>query len=81
MTKLPQIFLIFIALGLSSCGTTQYVEVTQYYQARTTKPYEDVLAELQVAISEYNFRITGHSQVGKVIRERGKIVNGFLLRG
>ncbi|WP_235185803.1 DUF302 domain-containing protein [Methylomarinum vadi] len=42
-----------------------------YYQAETLKPYDDVLAELEVAIAEHNFRITGHSRVGKVIRERG----------
>ncbi|WP_244559158.1 DUF302 domain-containing protein, partial [Bathymodiolus platifrons methanotrophic gill symbiont] len=30
----------------------------------------DVLAELEIAISEHNFRITGHSRVGKVIRDR-----------
>jgi len=29
------------------------------------------LAELEVAIAENNFRITGHSRVGKVIRDRG----------
>jgi len=37
------------------------------------KPYEDVLAELEIAITEQNFRITGHSRVGKVIRERENI--------
>ncbi len=46
-------------------------ETFQYYQAETQKPYDDVLAELEIAIAEHNFRITGHSRVGKVIRERG----------
>jgi len=41
------------------------------YQMSTQKPYADVLAELEIAITEHNFRITGHSRVGKVIRERG----------
>lgn len=45
--------------------------LTYYYQAETDKPYDDVLQELGVAIAEHNFRITGHSRVGKVIRERG----------
>lgn len=44
-----------------------------YYQAETTKPYADVLAELQVAITERNFRITGHNRIGSVIRERESI--------
>ncbi len=42
-----------------------------YYQAKTQKPYNDVLAEVEIAIAEHNFRITGHSRVGKVIRDRG----------
>ncbi|MCK5924282.1 MAG: DUF302 domain-containing protein, partial [Methylococcales bacterium] len=42
-----------------------------YYEAFTNKDYEDVIAELEIAISEHNFRITGHSRVGKVIRDRG----------
>lgn len=46
-------------------------EIVPYYQAATDKPYDDVLAELQSAIAEHNFRITAHSRVGKVIRDRG----------
>ncbi len=46
-------------------------KVIHAYQAETQKPYDDVLAELKVAIAEHNFRITGHSRVGKVIRDRG----------
>lgn len=48
-------------------------EIIHYYQAETKKPYDDVLAELKIAIAEHNFRITGHSRVGKVIRDRGTI--------
>ncbi|MCK4843095.1 MAG: DUF302 domain-containing protein [Methylococcales bacterium] len=61
--------LIFIA----SCAaqSPQNSELIPYYQAETLKPYDDVLAELEIAIAEHNFRITGHSRVGKVIRDRG----------
>lgn len=49
-----------------------------YYQAETPKPYGEVLDELKSAIAENNFRITAHSRVGKVIRERGdKAFQGF----
>jgi len=44
-----------------------------FYQVETAKPYDEVLAEVEVAIAEHNFRITGHSRVGKVIRERGAV--------
>lgn len=45
----------------------------RFYQAETTKPYADVLAELELAITERNFRITGHNKIGSVIREREQI--------
>lgn len=64
--------LIFASLLLiASCAAQPAGEYIQYYETRTAKPYDDVLAELQVAIAEHNFRITGHSRVGKVIRDRG----------
>ena len=56
---------------ITSCASQPPAEMSDYYQAETSKPYDDVLAELEIAISEHNFRITGHSRVGKVIRDRG----------
>ncbi|MCK5478399.1 MAG: DUF302 domain-containing protein [Methylococcales bacterium] len=65
--------LIFASLlFIVSCASQQpHSEIIHYYQAETQKPYDDVLAELEIAIAEHNFRITGHSRVGKVIRDRG----------
>ncbi len=60
--------LLFIVSCVSQPSNS---EIVQYYQAETKKPYDDVLAELEIAIAEHNFRITGHSRVGKVIRDRG----------
>jgi len=60
--------LVFIA---SCASQPPNSEITFYYQQETQKPYDDVLAELEIAIAEHNFRITGHSRVGKVIRDRG----------
>jgi len=53
------------------CAQMPNGEFIEFYQVETHKPYADVLAELEIAISENNFRITGHSRVGKVIRDRG----------
>jgi uncharacterized protein (DUF302 family) len=65
-------FVFFASLCfIASCSTQPAGEFVNYYQVETTKPYDEVLAELEVAISENNFRITGHSRVGKVIRDRG----------
>jgi len=71
---LIKISLFFITLLLTSCGSLPpNSEIVQYYEKSTTKPYPEVLNELQIAIAEHNFRITGHSRVGKVIRERGAV--------
>lgn len=63
----------FSVLWLSACAPTLQPDRIYYYQAETLKPYDDVLAELEIAITEHNFRITGHSRVGKVIRKRENI--------
>ena len=66
------LFGFIILLFISSCASlSTNSEIIHYYQVETLKPYDDVLAELKVAIAEHNFRITGHSRVGKVIRDRG----------
>lgn len=67
-----KIFSVILSLSLlNGCVCLQEGEAIPHYQAETMKPYDDVLAELDIAIAEHNFRITGHSRVGKVIRERG----------
>ncbi len=63
-------------LSIASCASHRnppnvHSELVDYYQVETAKPYDEVLAELEIAIGEHNFRITGHSRVGKVIRDRG----------
>jgi len=70
---LKKALFLTILLLIASCASqeTTNTQVINYYQAETKKPYDDVLAELEIAIAEHNFRITGHSRVGKVIRERG----------
>ena len=67
--------LLIASCAVNSDKGLQHSELVDYYQVATLKPYDDVLAELEVAIAEHNFRITGHSRVGKVIRDRG--VEGF----
>lgn len=37
----------------------------------TSKPFDDVIRELDFAITERNFRITGRNTIGKGLRERG----------
>jgi len=40
-------------------------------QASTTKPFEDVREEIEFAITERNFRITGRNTIGAALRKRG----------
>ncbi|MFM8333726.1 MAG: DUF302 domain-containing protein [Candidatus Methylumidiphilus sp.] len=64
----------WLALGLlllfGGCAGQPAKETARWYEASTTKPYADVLAELELAITENNFRITGHNHIGSVIRQR-----------
>jgi uncharacterized protein (DUF302 family) len=62
-----------MATMLCACAARPPVDPPGFYQAATTKPYADVLAELELAITERNFRITGHNKIGSVIREREHI--------
>lgn len=63
-----------LAASLGACNPIPHREsAPSYYEAATTKPYADVLAELELAITERNFRITGHNKIGSVIREREHI--------
>ena len=59
-----------LASLLVACTVQPHRLEEHHYQAETRKPYADVLAELELAITEQNFRITGHNKIGSVIRER-----------
>jgi uncharacterized protein (DUF302 family) len=62
---------LFLALP-SACARQPAMDAG-WYRAESLKPYGDVLAELELAITEQNFRITGHNHIGSVIRQRDSI--------
>lgn len=63
-----------LGLGLAALSACQTPDPPRLYARETTqKSYPDVLAELELAITERNFRLTGHNQIGKAIREREHI--------
>lgn len=66
------LFACLLAL-LPACAGQQAKPPETWYEAKTSKPYDDVLAELELAITEHNFRITGHNHIGSVIRQRDNI--------
>lgn len=65
---IPCLFLL-----LSACAGSREPAPRTYQAETATKPYADVLAEVELAITERNFRITGHNKIGSVIREREHI--------
>jgi len=69
--KILIILILPFITGCVSVPPSSTEEIIHYYQTESKKPYDDILAELEIAIAEHNFRITGHSRVGKVIRDRG----------
>ena len=56
----------------SGCSTEDDKRISQtgYYQLSTEKALEEVLDDTIFAITERNFRITGHLHIGKGIRDR-----------
>ncbi|MEY4683568.1 MAG: hypothetical protein RLZ25_27 [Pseudomonadota bacterium] len=62
-------FLILFCLMLSACAPDG-ASMAYYSRETEKKTYQDVMAELELAITERNFRITGHNKIGSVIRER-----------
>lgn len=52
---------------LAACNTSE----DHIARFSTEKPFQDVIEELEFAITERNFRITGRNTIGKGIRKRG----------
>jgi len=71
--KLSLTVLIFILLFLQTgCSTEvdKHANQSENYQLSTEKVLEEVLDDTIFAITERNFRITGHLHIGKGIRDR-----------
>jgi len=73
MPGIGNLIFAFALASLVACAQQRTAEPERWYQAETAKPYDDVLAELELAITENNFRITGHNHIGSVIRKRDNI--------
>lgn len=56
---------------LAACTQTPPASEKLIVRAVTDKPFDDVIFELDFAITERNFRITGRNTIGKGLRTRG----------
>lgn len=65
------LLLIFMSFTLFSCAQNNENSESLIERFKTDKSFADVIQELEFAITERNFRITGRNTVGKGIRKRG----------
>lgn len=80
-TRHERLLLILLALLLngaalaadSSLSSNSLDAAAARYTVTTTKPFDDVVADLEFAISENNYRITGRNQIGKAIADSENI--------
>jgi uncharacterized protein (DUF302 family) len=64
------LFLILFHQSGCSSENDKVINQEHHYQVETDKPFEEVLDDTIFAITERNFRLTGHLHIGKAIRDR-----------
>ena len=65
--KVPTL-LLFFTIILSGCSLE---DASRIYQKTSYDNFEDTLQNLDIAISEHNYRIIHRSNIGQAIRDRG----------
>ena len=60
-------------MNLAACGPSSSQDPAPRFTAHSSKTFDDVLADLEFAIGEHNFRITGRNTIGTAISQRGDI--------
>jgi len=64
---------LVVVLALLAGGMTSAKDTSNRYTVSTAKPFADVVEDLKFAISEHNFRLTGHNRIGAGIAKRAGI--------
>lgn len=73
--NLKQIKLFLLAfglIGLSGIAVAEH-EALQRYSITVEKPFDEVIEDIEFAIAEYNYRITGRNNIGSAIAKREEI--------
>jgi uncharacterized protein (DUF302 family) len=64
---------VLILITVAACGARPGQDPAPRYTAHSTKSFDDVLADLEFAIGEQNFRLTGRDTIGEAIARRENI--------
>jgi len=69
----PRWFLLFLsfvsAVLISACQSSE--TENRIYERESPYSFEDTILNLDIAISEYNYRIIHRSHIGQAVRDRG----------
>lgn len=66
MLKIPALLLFL--LSLSACSSDEEARI---YQKLSAEDFDNTMLNLDIAISEHNYRIIHRSNIGQAIRDRG----------
>ena len=64
---------VLILMTVAACGPRPGQDPAPRYTAHTSKSFDDVLADLEFAIGEHNFRLTSRDTIGEAIARRENI--------
>ncbi len=70
--KIPLFLTFCLSLNLFSCSNNTVNEHTSSYEKYSVEDFENTLMNLDIAISEHNYRIIHRSTIGQAIRDRGE---------
>ena len=64
---------VLILMTVAACGSRPGQDPAPRHTAHSSKSFDDVLADLEFAIGEHNFRLTGRDTIGEAIARRDNI--------
>ena len=69
--QIPVFLILFCLLPAAACSAGKPAGRDLILRGETDKSFNDVVEELEFAITEHNFRITGANKIGAGLRDRG----------
>jgi uncharacterized protein (DUF302 family) len=64
---------VFMLMTIAACVPDPGRDPAPRFTVQTSRPFDDVLADLEFAIGEQNFRLTGRDTIGEAIAARDDI--------